>query len=327
MTEGPSASPPKVCVAVSTHERPSGLRRLLTALESQTLPLDRFEVVVVDDASSDDTPDVLAEAAERSPLSLRTIRLSSNSGPAVGRNTAWRASAAPIVAFTDDDCIPTARWLEEGLRAMDASPGVLVGATEPDPAQRHLLADPLARSMRVIHAAFAPTCNVFYLREDLDLVGGFDESFRVPVGEDTDLAWRIHRTRGRELRFVPDALVYHDVRERSFAQAVRETARWAGVPPVVKRHPDLARKAWYRGYFLRKSHPRVILAAIGLAVTLVFPAAIVLTAPWLRYRVVRGRSVRGWIANARSAPVVFAIDALEVWVLIKSSIRHRTLIL
>lgn len=320
------AGRPVIAVAVSSHERPQGVRALIAALEAQTFPHDRFEVVIVDDASSPDAFATLERERARTDLDLKIVRLDHNQGPAVGRNTAWRSSSAPIVAFTDDDCTPTPTWLEEGVRAMRTTPGVLVGATEPDPAGRHLI-DPLSRTMHVLEATFAPTCNVFYLRRDLEAVGGFDESFRQPVGEDTDLAWRVKETAGRELLFAQRALVYHDVRQRTFAQAVEETYRWAGIPPVVKRHPVLAREAWHRGYFLRISHERVLLGVLGLLIGIVFPPALLLTLPWLRHRVIRGFGSNKLWTNIRFAPRVFAIDVLEVWVLLTSSIKHRTLIL
>jgi glycosyltransferase involved in cell wall biosynthesis len=315
-----------VCVAVATYQRPVGLRRLLASLEAQTLPKDQFEIVIVDDHSSDETPQLLDEARSRSDLRLSTVRFDRNRGPAAARNEAWRAGTAPIVAFTDDDCAATPTWLEEGLRSIEAEPSVLVGATQPDPTQRHLIG-PLSRTMTVTHPTFAPTCNVFYLRRDLEAVGGFDESFRVPVGEDTDLAWRVHRNSGRELRFADEALVYHDVRQRTFRQAVHETYRWGGVPPVVARHTELARKAWYKGYFLRMSHPKALYAALGLLTMFVFPPAVVLTLPWIRQRVLPGRPCRAWITNIRYAPALFAIDLLEVAVLARGSVKHRALIL
>ena len=317
---------PIVTVAVATHQRTAGLRALLRALEAQTLPSHRFEVMIVDDASADDTPQVLAEEASRSPLTLRFSRFETNRGPAAARNEAWRRGTAPIVAFTDDDCLPEPTWLEAALDDLKRGPCVLVGATEPDPTQRHLL-DPLARTMHVIHAKFAPTCNVFYLRDDLVKVGGFDETFRVPVGEDTDLAWRISRDCGRELRFCKTSLVYHDVRVRTLSHALRETRRWAGIPPVVARHREMARDAWHRGYWLRPSHPRALLALLGLFVTPVFPLGIVLTLPWLRYRIFPGRPSSKWVKNVRFAPGAFLIDLYEIYVLAKGSIKHRALIL
>lgn len=317
---------PLVSVAVSTHNRPTGVAALIAALERQTLPADKFEVVIVDDASGDETRRVLEHVATSSPLRLKVLRLDENSGPAVARNEAWRGSTAPIVAFTDDDCAPTPRWLEEGLKEIKRSPSVLVGATQPHPAQLHLV-DPLSRSMRVVHANFAPTCNVFYLRSDLETVGGFDEAFRLPVGEDTDLGWRVHRSLGRELRFAPAAVVYHDVRRRTFAQAIKETYRWAGIAAVASRHKEMARRAWYRGYFVRASHPRVLFALIGLVAALLFPPSLLLTFPWFRLRVFSGEPRRAWITNARYAPALFVIDLLEVAVLARGSIRNRTLIL
>lgn len=318
---------PLVSVAVSTHNRCTSLLRLLGALEQQTLDADRFEVVVVDDASSDDTAKTLADFDPRSSLRLRTLRLDRNRGQAVGRNEAWRNARAPVIAFTDDDCTPTTSWLEEGLTELRKGPGIVIGATQPDPAQRHLL-DPLARTVRVTEASRAPTCNAFYLASDLETVGGFDETFGATAGEDTDLAWRIQEQLGRELRFSEPALVHHDVRPRSLAQALREAHRWEGIARVVARHPELARKSWwYGGYFLRPSHPWALLAASGLALAIFVPPTLLLTWPWLRKHVLRGRPGLGWVGRLRYAPALLIIDLHEIWVLARASVRHRALIL
>jgi glycosyltransferase involved in cell wall biosynthesis len=317
---------PRIAVAVSTFNRSSSLATLIAALEAQTLAFDRFEVVIVDDGSSSDTARVLERAVRLSPLDLNVIRFDRNLGPAVGRNAAWRASTASLVAFTDDDCAPTPRWLEEGARTLVERPCVLVGATEPDPEQRHLI-DPLSRTMQVTHATFAPTCNVFYLRTDLEGVGGFDETFRVPIGEDTDLAWRVSRMMGRDLVFTPRALVYHDVRRRTFAQAVKETSRWAGIAPVVARHKAQARQAWHRKYFLRPSHPDALIALTALIAAPAFPPAILLVLPWVRKRMFYGRPSRRWLTDWRFLPAVFVLDLLEIAVLARASLKNRTFIL
>ncbi|MFP5220097.1 MAG: glycosyltransferase family 2 protein, partial [Actinomycetes bacterium] len=125
-----------VAVAVSTYRRPELLSRLLAALEAQSVPLEQVEVVVVDDASGDATWGVLQHAVEHSPLRLTALRQPVNGGPAAGRERAWRATTAPVIAFTDDDCRPVPQWLAEGLAAMTAhDPAVVVGRTVPDPEQ------------------------------------------------------------------------------------------------------------------------------------------------------------------------------------------------
>ena len=67
-------------------------------------------------------------------LPQRVIRRERPGGPAAARNEGWRAAGAPLVAFTDDDCVATPVWLEEALRAAREEPGAIVqGRTEPDP--------------------------------------------------------------------------------------------------------------------------------------------------------------------------------------------------
>src|SRR5688500_172634 len=102
---------PDVSVVVATRNRRRLLERLLTALEAQSFPPGRFEVVFADDGSTDGTPGLLSGRAATLPFRLAVIRSEESRGPATARNAAWRVSRGPIVAFTDDDCEPTSRWL------------------------------------------------------------------------------------------------------------------------------------------------------------------------------------------------------------------------
>ena len=91
---------PLVSVVVATHNRAARLAALLESLQQQTL--EDFEVVVCDDASSDDTQDVLARPWQ---LDLRHVRRDVAGGPAKARNAGWRAARGRLIAFTDDDCV------------------------------------------------------------------------------------------------------------------------------------------------------------------------------------------------------------------------------
>jgi GT2 family glycosyltransferase len=318
-------TPPQVQVAVSTYRRPELLRRLLHALEQQTIGVDRFEVVVHDDASGDDTQQVLRE---RTPLRLTVLRADRNLGPAAGRDRAWRAGTAPVVAFTDDDCRPTPQWLEQGLAAMqDAGRAVVVGRTAPDPEQEHLLVD-FSRTLRVDDAVFAPTCNVFYRRADLEAVDGFDTRFAHPGGEDTDLALRVEAA-GTPRTFAAAALVHHEVRASDLRVALRDVLRWVDVPLLYRKHPGARASTLTAGVFWKPSHPPAVLLLAGVLLALArrSPAPLLLAAPWVRFRTTVWPVARGPRRRWALLPGALAVDALEVAVMARGSVRHRTVVL
>ena len=319
---------PDVAVAVSTYGRAHLLPRLLATLEAQTLPADRFEVVVCDDCSGDDTPAVLAALQASTPLQLRVVRTPRNAGPAAGRDLAWRASSAPVLAFTDDDCQPEPGWLSAGLAALHRhGPAVVVGRTGPDPEQQHLLVD-FARTLRVEDARFAPTCNVFYRRADLEAAGGFDPTFTHAGGEDTDLALRVEALGSRRV-FAPDAAVRHDVRPSHLRVTLRDTLRWVDVPLLYAKHPAARGESLHRGVFWKPSHPPVLLLLVGLALTAGRrrPGPLLLALPWVRFRTQVWPVARGPRRRWAMLPGALAVDVLEVAVMARGSLRHRTLVL
>src|SRR4051794_15837438 len=107
---------------MATHNRRDRLIAMLDSLRAQTLARDRFEVIVVDDASTDGTKEELTRQAARGDLDLKLIRREKAGGPATARNEGWRAASADLVAFTDDDCVAVPGWLEAGLAAHSDEP-------------------------------------------------------------------------------------------------------------------------------------------------------------------------------------------------------------
>lgn len=319
---------PEVTVAVSTYRRAHLLPRLLRALEAQSMGLDRFEVVLCDNASDDDTPAVLAALGATTPLALRVVRAEANRGPGAGRELAWREARAPLVAFTDDDCQPEPQWLEQSMAVLRRDGrAVVVGRTVPDPEQVHLLVD-FARTQRIDDERFAQTCNVLYRREDLERVGGFDPGFTTPGGEDTDLALRVEAA-GSPRVFAAGAVVRHDVRPTSLRATLRETLRWYDVPRLFALHPQARGELLHRRWFWKPSHPPVVLLLAG-AVTAVAtrrPAALLLAAPWVRFRTQVWPVARGPRRRWAMLPGALTVDALEVAVMARGSVRHRTVVL
>ncbi|MGH9306808.1 MAG: glycosyltransferase, partial [Acidimicrobiales bacterium] len=317
---------PAVSVVVPTRGRADRLVRLVEALEAQTIPKDRFEVVIVDDASPDHTAEVLESIADQTPLRLSVMHQSERRGPAAARNVAWRSAHAPIVAFTDDDCVPDPDWLRAGLEAMDGNRRVVVGRTTPPPDQIHLAQDPFSRVMSVDSSRFFETCNVFYRRVDLAAVGGFDERFRQPSGEDTHLGLAVTES-GIEAVFAPDALVLHDVRPGSLGDTLRETLRWKDLPLVLsgRRHARPGRA--HRLLFWKPTHPSAILAGAGLLVALRHRGGLLLVLPWVRHRLFVTPTCPDPVRRVTTLPGALAVDLCEVAVMVQGSIHHKTLLL
>jgi glycosyltransferase involved in cell wall biosynthesis len=315
-------SEPLVSVVVSTYNRPDRLRRLLDSLRDQDLRADEFEVIVVDNGSDSATADVIEREAARPGLRLRSVRHERTLGPAGGRNSGWKLARAHLVAFTDDDCIADRRWLTAGLRAYSEDrEAVIQGATRPDPAE--LINDgPLSRMVLV--DSLGPqyeACNIFYPRQMLGSLGGFDERFgAVPAGEDTDLAWRAIAL-GATTVFAPDALVFHAVERLGMGGMLRFAGRWGAGVRVFADHPE-TRSMLYRRVFWNVWHYLLWRSLLGLA------------APRPLRRLILARHLLELRKRARRAgggawlvPFLLLYDAVECWSIARGAIRQRALVL
>jgi glycosyltransferase involved in cell wall biosynthesis len=316
------AGAPVVTVAVATHDRPARLAALLAALRAQTVGRDAFEVVVVDDGSGPETAAVLDAERARGELDLRVVRHDRARGPGAARNAAWREARAELVAFTDDDCAPAPGWLAAGFQAHGADPRAIVqGHTEPEPdgIEREGV---LTRTLRVRGLGpWYETANMFYPRELLAALDGFDEGFGLrPGGEDTDLARRA-LSAGRRAVFAPEALVHHAVEELGVRGTLRDASRWTATVRVFADHPEM-RSELSRGVFWSGWH------------WLVLRSLLVLAAPrWLRRFVLLRHALQlhtrarragaGWWA----VPVLLARDVVETVAVVRGAVRYRTFVL
>lgn len=314
---------PAVSVVVATHNRSERLERLLGGLRAQSLPRDRFEVIVVDDCSSDGTNAVLEREQARSELRLSVLRQPESKGPASARNRGWRQAEGPVIAFTDDDCIPTPGWLEALLAAAGHSPDPIVrGQTLPDPSEAHALSA-YAKTMEITRPSpHYETCNVAYPRALLERVGGFDESYPSPVGEDSDLGWRAVAAGGSPM-FAPDAVVHHAVFERRPLAALSEALRATEGVRAYKVNPD-QRRYLFAHLFYDRSHVLLAAAVGGALLARRGPAALLLGAPYLRHLRYRCRAAH---APLRQAPFLAAYDVVQVAATLRGAARYRVLVL
>jgi glycosyltransferase involved in cell wall biosynthesis len=327
--EGDRAPGPTVSVVVATRNRAGRIVALLESLRRQTVPAGLVEVIVVDDCSDDGTTARLEDTLERGDLRLRLIRRTRPGGPAAARNDGWRAAAAPIVAFTDDDCVVSPDWLTEGLGVCDRHPGAIVqGRTEPIPEEAPRL-DPFSRTLTITSLGpYYQTCNVFYPRALLERLDGFDAATFRLRGEDTDLAWRAIEL-GTPAAFAERALVYHAVNQLGPIGKLRLAVRWGEAMQVFKRHPELRRAVFVHGIFWKYSHYLLVRALVGLVLPRVlWPIRVRLLWRYARDVLQRGRGeVRYEGGSPLLAPYYVVYDLVELAAIVRAAIRYRMLVL
>lgn len=298
-------------VVIPAHARAQRLRALLASIDGAD------EVVVAADRATPEVEAVLAGAPD-----VHVVRTAG--GPAVARNAGWRAARGGLVAFVDDDCEAAPGWAAALRRAAESAPGAIVqGRVVPHPAEAHRIG-PFARTLHVGAAGpFFQTANILYPRELLERLGGFDEAFAHPAGEDTDLGWRALAD-GASAVFAPDALVWHAVHDMGVAALVRDAARWGSAVRLVARHPGL-REHFHRRVFWKPSHEALLLAAAGaLLAPRTRGASLLLGVPWALVHRTEHQDIGSLV---RSLPGHLAVDAAETAAMVGGSARARTLLI
>lgn len=289
---------PDVSVIIPARDAGATLGSTLEGLARQQ-PVTPFEVIVVDDGSSDATPAV----AERSAVVSRIVR-DGRGGPAAARNAGAAAAGGDVLAFLDADCTPTAGWLAAGAAALDDHDLVL-GQTRPTPDQP---LGPFDRTLWVTDASpLHESANLFVARPLFDSLHGF-ESWLGPrggkeLGEDVWFGWRARRT-GARVGYCQAALAYHAVFPRSAAQFAAERWRLRFFPAMARRIPELREALFYRRWFLSRRSAAFDLAVVGAAVALArrSPLALAAAIPYARLLAADARDDGGVpVAAARLA--------------------------
>jgi glycosyltransferase involved in cell wall biosynthesis len=213
-----------VSVIVPARNARADLHALVRALERQTLPRRKFEVLIADDGSDDNG----AADLEDEHGWIRVLP-----GPPLNsyaaRNRAVAAATAPILAFCDADCRPEPLWLEKGVSAVEeadlAAGRIRFALPERRTVWTLLDMDSFKDHSRQVEQGTAETANLFVRRTVYDSCGGFDDS--LPEHGDFDFVQRCLAA-GVRLVYAPDAIVWHPTRDRGrpFLRAVWIYNRW-----------------------------------------------------------------------------------------------------
>jgi GT2 family glycosyltransferase len=229
------AQTPRVSVVVCTYNGGRTLRQCLLSLQGLDYP--DYEVIVVDDGSTDDTRAILADFPE-----VRAIH-QPNRGLSVARNVGLQAATGQVVAYTDSDCFADPDWLTHLVDQLQRSGAAAVGGpnlTPPDGWAAACVAASPGQPTHVLEsdqvAEHIPGCNMAFRRKALLQVNGFDPVYR-KAGDDVDICWRLQQA-GKWITFAPGAFVWHHRRQgpRSY---LRQQAGYGEAEALLYfKHPD-----------------------------------------------------------------------------------------
>lgn len=217
-----------VSVIIPAFNNGEQLLMCLEALQEQTYRKDLFEIVVVDNNSTENIKEV-SDKFSNTVYVKETAR-----GPAAARNKGISDSKGEVLAFTDSDCKPDSNWLKNGVETIVSQPdcGLVGGKVElyyenensPNPVELYDTVSYLDQKRYVEECHFAATANLFTKREVIRNIGVFlSDAFKGAAGEDTEWGRRVFRAGYKQL-YQDKALVKHPA-ENSFMSLIKKTAR------------------------------------------------------------------------------------------------------
>ena len=228
--------PPLFSVVVPTLGSEPKLAPLIAALARQTLPRERFEVIVVFDGA--EPAPAIRSALEA--IGARILRLEARSGPPIARNRGAALASGEFLVSADDDIVPEPDWLERAAARIAAEPDldVIEGVT----------VKPGGRPVRVRadESAQYILCNLFVRRSLFERIGGFHEGYYDPENgvffrEDADLGYTLERA-GAKVAREPKAVVTHPIEHPGFLDPLRWARRYEMDALLAARYPDLFRE-------------------------------------------------------------------------------------
>jgi glycosyltransferase involved in cell wall biosynthesis len=252
----------KVSIVVPTYNREEPLKSCINSLLIQNYPKNNYEIIIVDDASSDGTEKLVKDFI-RKDKKIRYFKQNENKGSYAARNIGIKNAKGEIIGFTDDDCIADKNWIREAVELFDKNKDIsgIQGTTKPFQDVRtkywfHKLDYIEVNKPSRQH----PTCNMFYKRKIILNAGLFDERFR--NGGDEELAWRL-KEKGYNIIFSNKGIVYHQVRKIAYMDFIFKKMKFHSIfkkplsfyyyPLFYKKHPKLRKKFLFLNFINNNS--------------------------------------------------------------------------
>ena len=247
------SKPLTVAAALGLLNEEDRIEEVVESLVNQTYPLS--QIVLTNDGSIDRTWEILKRLAKKYPQ-LKIFN-QVNHGPAQARNRSWRAvnKEIDIIAFTDGNCVPERNWVEEVIKPFqDDTVGATGGAYKtlnPENILARFFGMEIAWKYSKISGDIDAhgTYNLAIRRKILEEVGGFDERYKKPSGEDWDLTYKISRK--HRIVFVPSAVVgtHHPTSIRKYLKT--QVRRGYDRMMLYNEHPERGTQDNYTGKLVK----------------------------------------------------------------------------
>lgn len=229
---------PFVSVIVPVYNGEKTIEECITSLLNQKYPKDRYEIIIVDNNSTDNT----AQIIQRYPV--RYLKEEKIKSSYAARNKGVKNAKGEILAFTDADCIASDKWLKEGVKSFDEEKvgcvaGKIKGYLPNSEVEKYLIEKNVLSQEITLNHFFLPfpqTANVFYRKDVFAKIGFFEE--RWVSGGDADFAWRMQIETSYRIKFSPEAIIFHKHRSTAKAMFVQRIKWGKGSVLLYKKYKN-----------------------------------------------------------------------------------------
>lgn len=311
MTQSGDASRYLCSVIVPVYNGAATITHCLNAIAQQSISAECYEIIVVDDGSTDNTGTVVAQWRQQHPHLCCQQLSQPNAGPAAARNQGAQVAQAPLLLFTDADCRPCSSWVETLVNVFAADPTVsaVMGTYTSDqsaPAARFAQLEFEERYVGMqAHATIdvVATYSAAFRRDVFLKAEGFDTSFPKANNEDVEFSYRLSQ-QGHRMVFAPAARVNHPHVPSWWGYAKVKFGRGFWRTVVYKRYPAKALKDSYTPQLLKLQIVLAPLCLLGILWTLsqrTFTGLILCvpflltTLPMLRFAYQQQPAVARWV--------------------------------
>ena len=282
-------------VIICTYNRAPLLKRTLESLARQTISPDRYELIVVDDGSQDDTAGVCDMARNKMP-DLKYIYTGENYGSARSRNLGIQKASGYYILFTDDDCIPEEDWIEKMIDALRHEP-IVAGAVKSAYYNYYKLCHNIAEFHAVMpgekrdYIEFIAGANMGFQRPVLEEFQGFQEDNR--YAEDMEFILRA-RQKGYHPFFARNAVVIHDHDRDTITSIFKYSALHASKTIILRNK---------------------YLSVLKTPFVLRSPLLVILSAPLIAFRVTASIYLNNpeFVRYLTTIPMVYALKLAWCW--------------